>query len=89
MPPSTDERELFHYTMENIIEDRTRYYYWVPETSHVSPLLIFIPYHEPFRSTGTYAWQGGAGTWSDGKLVTRIGRNSGSVLAVRIIPRFF
>lgn len=27
-------------------------------------------------------WQGGAGTWSDGKLVTRIGRNSGSVLAV-------
>lgn len=31
----------------------------------------------------TYAWQGGAGTWSDGKLVTRIGRNSGSVLAVR------
>uniref|UniRef100_A0A2N9EYW1 FAD-binding domain-containing protein n=1 Tax=Fagus sylvatica TaxID=28930 RepID=A0A2N9EYW1_FAGSY len=25
---------------------------------------------------------GGAGTWSDGKLVTRIGRNSGSVLAV-------
>lgn len=30
----------------------------------------------------TYAWQGGAGTWSDGKLVTRIGRNSESVLAV-------
>nr|XP_016437513.1 PREDICTED: uncharacterized protein LOC107763540 isoform X2 [Nicotiana tabacum] len=26
--------------------------------------------------------EGGAGTWSDGKLVTRIGRNSGSVLAV-------
>lgn len=33
----------------------------------------------------TYAWQGGAGTWSDGKLVTRIGRNSDSVLAVRTI----
>ncbi|KAJ9557922.1 hypothetical protein OSB04_012536 [Centaurea solstitialis] len=26
--------------------------------------------------------EGGAGTWSDGKLVTRIGRNSGSVLSV-------
>ncbi|KAK2979655.1 hypothetical protein RJ640_007317 [Escallonia rubra] len=26
--------------------------------------------------------EGGAGTWSDGKLVTRIGKNSGSVLAV-------
>ncbi|XP_019170755.1 PREDICTED: uncharacterized protein LOC109166277 [Ipomoea nil] len=26
--------------------------------------------------------EGGAGTWSDGKLVTRIGRNSGAVLAV-------
>ncbi|XP_059453786.1 uncharacterized protein LOC132184245 isoform X2 [Corylus avellana] len=26
--------------------------------------------------------EGGAGTWSDGKLVTRIGRNSGSVLTV-------
>ncbi|KAL9684697.1 hypothetical protein QQ045_022138 [Rhodiola kirilowii] len=26
--------------------------------------------------------EGGAGTWSDGKLVTRIGRNSGSVLAI-------
>lgn len=33
----------------------------------------------------TYPWQGGAGTWSDGKLVTRIGRNSNSVLAVRTI----
>ncbi|KAF9612665.1 hypothetical protein IFM89_003140 [Coptis chinensis] len=28
--------------------------------------------------------EGGAGTWSDGKLVTRIGRNSDSVLAVRL-----
>ncbi|KOM28228.1 hypothetical protein LR48_Vigan511s005100 [Vigna angularis] len=26
--------------------------------------------------------EGGAGTWSDGKLVTRIGRNSGSVLTI-------
>jgi hypothetical protein len=32
----------------------------------------------------TYVWQGGAGTWSDGKLVTRIGRNSGSVIAVSV-----
>ncbi|XVE98612.1 hypothetical protein REPUB_Repub03eG0121300 [Reevesia pubescens] len=30
----------------------------------------------------TYVWQGGAGTRSAGKLVTRIGRNSGSVLAI-------
>ncbi|XP_014633387.1 uncharacterized protein LOC114418675 isoform X3 [Glycine soja] len=30
--------------------------------------------------------EGGAGTWSDGKLVTRIGRNSGSVLAVSSFP---
>ncbi|KAK9697443.1 hypothetical protein RND81_08G038000 [Saponaria officinalis] len=30
----------------------------------------------------TYVWQGGAGTWSDGKLVTRIGKNSDSVQAV-------
>ncbi|CAJ1939982.1 unnamed protein product [Sphenostylis stenocarpa] len=29
--------------------------------------------------------EGGAGTWSDGKLVTRIGRNSGSVLAVSLL----
>ncbi|WVZ25397.1 hypothetical protein V8G54_003941 [Vigna mungo] len=28
--------------------------------------------------------EGGAGTWSDGKLVTRIGRNSGSVLTVSL-----
>jgi hypothetical protein len=32
----------------------------------------------------TYVWQGGAGTWSDGKLVTRIGRNSASVIAVSV-----
>nr|XP_043624175.1 uncharacterized protein Cbei_0202 isoform X2 [Erigeron canadensis] len=33
--------------------------------------------------------EGGAGTWSDGKLVTRIGRNSGSVLAVmKTLVRF-
>lgn len=41
---------------------------------------IFLYVNVIFR---TYVWQGGAGTWSDGKLVTRIGRNSGSVLAVR------
>ena len=34
----------------------------------------------------TYTWQGGAGTWSDGKLVTRIGRNSDTVLAVSTLP---
>ena len=33
----------------------------------------------------TYVWQGGAGTWSDGKLVTRIGKNSDSVQAVSLI----
>lgn len=33
----------------------------------------------------TYASQGGAGTWSDGKLVTRIGKNSATVLAVSIL----
>ncbi|KAL4589924.1 hypothetical protein LXL04_002836 [Taraxacum kok-saghyz] len=33
--------------------------------------------------------EGGAGTWSDGKLVTRIGRNSGSVLSVmKTLVRF-
>ncbi|CAH9144510.1 unnamed protein product [Cuscuta epithymum] len=33
--------------------------------------------------------EGGAGTWSDGKLVTRIGRNSSSVLAVlKTLVRF-
>lgn len=32
----------------------------------------------------TYVKQGGAGTWSDGKLVTRIGRNNNSVLTVSI-----
>ncbi|XP_057967597.1 uncharacterized protein LOC131157442 isoform X2 [Malania oleifera] len=33
--------------------------------------------------------EGGAGTWSDGKLVTRIGRNSGCVLAVmKTLVRF-
>ncbi|XP_010526307.1 PREDICTED: uncharacterized protein LOC104803912 [Tarenaya hassleriana] len=33
--------------------------------------------------------EGGAGTWSDGKLVTRIGRNSASVLAVmKTLARF-
>ncbi|KAM7477124.1 hypothetical protein LguiB_024367 [Lonicera macranthoides] len=29
--------------------------------------------------------EGGAGTWSDGKLVTRIGRNSSSVLALKLL----
>ena len=52
MPTSTDERYWFHYTIENITDDKTRYNYWVPETSHVSPLLVFIPYYEPSRSTG-------------------------------------
>ena len=51
MPTSMDEREWFHYIIKNIIEDRTRYNYWVPETSHVSPLLVSIPYYETSRST--------------------------------------
>ncbi|CAK9170162.1 unnamed protein product [Ilex paraguariensis] len=33
--------------------------------------------------------EGGAGTWSDGKLVTRIGRNSDSVLADRFLLASF
>ena len=36
-------------------------------------------------SFSTYASLGGAGTWSDGKLVTRIGKNSATVLAVSIL----
>ena len=51
MPTSTDEREWFHYTIENITKDITRYNYWVPETSHVSPLLVYIPYYESSCST--------------------------------------
>ena len=52
MPTSTYERESFHYAIENITEDRTRYNYWVLETSHVSSLFVSIPYHEPSRFTG-------------------------------------
>ena len=33
MSMSTDEREWFHYTIENITKDRTKYNYWVPETA--------------------------------------------------------
>ena len=51
MPTSTDEREWFYCTIENITEDKTRYNYWVSETSHVSPILVSIPYYEPSRST--------------------------------------
>lgn len=47
--------------------------------------FIFI-YIRLSHLSRTYTWQGGAGTWSDGKLVTRIGRNSDSVLAVRTMP---
>lgn len=47
-----------------------------------SSVFFFYLLSHSFR---TYAWQGGAGTWSDGKLVTRIGRNSGSVQAVRLL----
>ncbi|XP_075651951.1 uncharacterized protein LOC142622382 isoform X2 [Castanea sativa] len=32
--------------------------------------------------------EGGAGTWSDGKLVTRIGRNSGSVQVMKTLVHF-
>ena len=51
MSTSTTERERFHYTIESIIEDRTKYNYWVPETSHVSPLLVSIPYYKVSLST--------------------------------------
>jgi hypothetical protein len=40
------------------------------------------------NSLGLKEWtmlQGGAGTWSDGKLTTRIGKNGGSVQTVSII----
>ena len=57
MPMSMDERESFHYTIENITgqnhnitKDITKYNYWVLETSPVSPLFVSLPYHEPFRS---------------------------------------
>jgi hypothetical protein len=39
------------------------------------------------NSLGLKEWttlQGGAGTWSDGKLTTRIGKNGGSVQTVSI-----
>ena len=43
-------KEHYRRQNQNITEDRTKYNYWVPETSHVSPLFIFIPYHEPSSS---------------------------------------
>ena len=49
MPTSTDEREWFHNTIENITDDKTKYNYWVPEISH-SPLLVSRPYYEPSLS---------------------------------------
>ena len=52
MPTSTDERKLFHYQIKNIMEDITRYNYWVLETSHVSSFFISLPYHESSCSTG-------------------------------------
>ena len=52
MSTSIDERKLFHYTIKNIMEDITRYNYWVLETSHVSPFFISLPYYESSCSTG-------------------------------------
>ena len=52
MSTFTDERELFYYTVKNITKDRTRCNYWVSNTSHVSSLLLSIPYHEPTCSIG-------------------------------------
>ena len=39
MPTSTDERESFDYTIENIIKDRTRFNYWVPKNIPCFPTL--------------------------------------------------
>ena len=54
IPISTDERELFHYIMENITNDKTRYNYWVPETSYVSPSLYPYPTTRPLALPGTF-----------------------------------
>ncbi|KAF3795882.1 C Uncharacterized protein [Nymphaea thermarum] len=52
-----------------------------PNYNNITCFLIIL--HIPSRICyGLNAHQGGAGTWSDGKLVTRIGRNSDSVQAV-------
>lgn len=52
-------------------------------------IYAFVIYLQLSRLSRSYTWQGGAGTWSDGKLATRIGRNSDSVLAVRTMPLSF
>ena len=33
-----------HFTIENIINDITKYDYWIPKTSHVFLLFVFTPY---------------------------------------------
>ena len=43
MPTYTNERKKFHYTIESIIEDKTRYNYWVSKKFHVFPLLVSTP----------------------------------------------
>lgn len=47
--------------------------------------IVLLGFAVVFHSYRTYGSQGGAGTWSDGKLVTRIGKNSSSVKAVSVI----
>ena len=49
--PCLQMRELFHYKIKNITEDITRCNYWVPKTSHVSPLFISLPHHNSSCST--------------------------------------
>ena len=43
MPTSIDERKSFHYTIENITEDKAIYNYWILKTFYVFLLLISTP----------------------------------------------
>ena len=47
--------------------------------------IVLLDFIVVFHLLRTYGSQGGAGTWSDGKLVTRIGKNSSSVKTVSFI----
>lgn len=51
--------------------------------TYMTCLSYFLPLF--INLLRTYGLQGGAGTWSDGKLVTRIGKNSSIVVAVSVL----
>ena len=40
---SVNNVESFHYTIKNIIKDKTKYNCWIPETSHISSLFVSTP----------------------------------------------